>query len=230
MSALGAERISDVELAWHRYGTSWARVSTDLAAVPTGPAVLIIGDLVLQGAVVSGRAGEDAPASWSGIWSNGTAWDTVLKARPTYQSDDGVRLKTVLKDLAADCGVILPVTVAAGAPPDLAVGLFWTRPKYNGDGSRRTGRDELNALVRARAISPWWIDALGVTRFDVRATGEVAAVSRVIARDLTIGMRRAGVDSPASFVPGGLYEGARMGRVIVRESDGKGFTVETWVK
>jgi hypothetical protein len=195
-----------------------------------GPAVLTVGDLILQGTVVDGRAGEEAPSAWSGIWVTGAAWDTVLKVRPTYQNDEGVRLKTVLKDLGTDCGITMPQTLLAGAPPDLSVGPFWTRPKFNADKSRRTGRNELNALVSARAMPPWWIDALGNTRFATRTTGEVAAVSRVTGRDITIGMRRASVDSPASFVPGGTFDGARIGRVVVRESDGKGFTVETWIK
>lgn len=225
MSSIGSQRISGVELVWQRYGTSWARVSTELGAVPAGPAVLTIGDLILQGNVVPGRIGDNAPNAWSGIWVTGAGWDTVLPVRVAYQSDDGVRLKTVLKDLAKDCG-----GMALTQPADLSVGPFWTRPKFNADKRRRTGRDELNALVSARAVLPWWLDAQGVTRFDARTTGEVAAVSRVTGRDLTIGMRRASVDSPASFVPGGTFEGARMGRVIVRESEGKGFTVETWVR
>lgn len=223
MTLLGKQRLSRVELVWQRYGTSWARCSTELGAVPVGPAVLTIGDLILQGAVVSGRCGEDAPSSWSGIWVTGAAWDTVLPVRVAYQSDDGVRLKTVLKDLAADCG-----NAPLVQPADAALGPFWTRPKRNGDKSRRTGRDELNALVSARAMPPWWIDAQGITQASVRSFGEVAAVSRITARDLTIGMRRASVDSPASFVPGSTLESATIRRVVVRESDGAGFTVETW--
>ena len=225
MTTLGKERLSRVELVWQRYGTSWARCSTELGAVPAGPASLTIGDLTLQGVVVAGRIGETAPSSWSGIWVNGAAWDTVLKVRPTYQNDDGVRLKTVLKDLALDCGGAPLVQ-----PADLSVGPFWTRPKFNADKSRRTGRDELNAIVSARAMAPWWVDVAGITRSSARTLGEVAAISRVTARDLTIGMRRASVDSPAAFVPGSTFEGARIGRVIVRESDGQGFTVETWVR
>ncbi len=232
MSDLQGQRLARVELVWQRYGTSWARCSTELGAVPNGPATLTIGDLVLQGTVIGDRSGENAPSSWSGIWVNGAAWNTVLPVRVAYQSDDGVRLKTVLKDLAADCG-----SAPLAQPTDVALGPYWTRPKFNGDKSRRAGRDELNALVSRKAVAPWWLDTVTeggalreVTRFGGRATGEVAAVARVTGRDLTIGMRSLSVDSPASFVPGGTFEGARMGRVIVRETDGAGFTVETWIK
>ncbi len=226
MSDLAGQRLKKVELHRPRWGAAWARVSTELGAVPGGPATLTVGDLALKGTVIGDRSGEDAPSSWSGIWVNGAAWDTVLPARPAYQSDAGVRLKTVLKDLAADCGG--PAIVQ---PTDAALGAFWARPRRNGDRSLRTGRDELAALVRGGYVpAPWWADDLDVTRFGGRTTGEIAAASRVTARDPVQGMRFLGVDSVAAFVPGGTFEGARIGRVVIREADGDGFTVETWTR
>lgn len=224
MSTVGRERLQSVELHWPYYGGSWARVSTEVGRVPPGPATLVIGDLSLVGAILPDRAGDDAPSAWSGIWASGAAWDTVLPARDGYQSDDGVRLKTVLSDLAKECGnapLVMPV--------DVAVGTYWTRPLT--DGSRRpwTGKHELTTLARARAVpSPYWLDALGVTRFGPRPTGIIRAAARVTRRDLTRGMRLLGVDSPKAFAPGLSFEGDVISRMVIREKGGGGVSVETW--
>jgi hypothetical protein len=224
VSLLGTHRLQHVELHWPRWGTAWARVSTQVDPVAAGPAVLTIGDLVLAGTVLADREGESAPAAWSGLWVNGAGWDTVLPVRDAYQSDDGVRLKTVLTDLAKDCGALVIVQ-----PTDASLGAYWTRPKLNADRRPRTGRDELNDLTARRYVpASWWVDFENVTRWGGRTSGAVGVAARVMGRDLARGVRHLGVDSPASFVPGGTFEGARIGRVVIREQDDAGFTVETW--
>lgn len=203
------------------YGSAWAHVETENGAVTTGPATLVVGDLALVGAVVGGQAGENGPSSWAGIWRSGTAWDTVLPARPAYQNDSGVRLLTVLNQLASDCGaVIIP-------PTNATMGTFWTRASRSASGKRRTGRDELDALIKGRFLAPWWPDPLGVTRFSPRAGIPVVAASRVTGRDLTRGSRTIGTESPLAFTPGNIFEGEIINRLIVRETSAK-ITVETW--
>ena len=225
MSTIGTKRLQSVELHWPYYGGAWARVSTEIDTVAPGPATLTIGDLVLVGAILPDRAGENAPASWSGIWASGSGWSTVLPPRKDcYQNDDGVHLKTVLGDLAKDCGG-MPIV----QPPDRSVGLYWTRPLLGGDRRPWTGRDELAALARGNYVpSPYWIDAAGVTRFGPRPTGSVTAAARVTKRDLTRGLRVLGVDSPKAFAPGLSFENAVISRLVIRETSGGSVTVETW--
>jgi hypothetical protein len=223
MSTLGTRRIQEVELHWPEYGAALARVTTEAGSVPVGPATLTIGDLSLVGAVLPDRAGEDAPASWSGVWKSGAAWDTVLPVKPPHQSDDGVRLKTVIAALVLECG-----SPAIVAPADRALGAHWCRPKRDAAGLPWTGADELAALARARALLPWWVTAAGVTRFDARPAGTITAASRVSGRSLTRGVRTIGVDSPVAFAPGLTFEGARIARIIVRDSGGGSPTLELW--
>lgn len=221
MSQLGAERIQRVELHYPRYGTAWARVSTVANAVPVGPATLTVGDLVLAGAVLPDRNGENSPSSWTGIWVNGAGWDTVLPPRAPYQNDDGVRLKTVITHLAIDCGVSVTL------PTDAPMSTHWCRTMRAGNLAPRTGRDELAVLVRRSYIPTWYVDPAGVTRFTPRSSGSVMATTRILDRDLTRGRRLVGLESPAAFVPGGTFEGATIERVVICESAGK-LTLETW--
>jgi len=223
-SKIGSLVLQSVELHWTYYGGAWARVSTEAGEVSPGPASLTIGDLVLVGTVLPDRAGIEAPSSWSGIWAQGAAWDTVLPKRDGYQNDNGVRTKTVLGDLVKECG-----NPAIVMPPDVAVGTYWTRPLTGGDRRPWTGKHELTALAQARGLpSPFWMDAANVTRFGPRPTGNVSAAARVTKRDLARGMRLLGVDSPKAFAPGLSFEGAVISRIVMREKSGNGVTVETW--
>ncbi len=221
MSTLGTQLIQRVELHYPRYGTAWARVSTVANAVPSGPATLTVGDLALTGTVLPGRGGEDSPSSWAGIWVNGAGWDTALPARPPYQNDSGVRLKTVLLDLAKDCGVSVTL------PADVPIAPHWGRVMLAGNGAPRTGRDELAMLVRRGYIPTWYVTPANGTMFATRSSGPVTAATRVLSRDLTRGRRVLGCESPAAFIPGGTFEGATIERVVVHESAGK-MTLETW--
>ncbi len=221
MSTLGVERIKRAELHYPRYGTAWARVSTVANAVPAGPATLTIGDLALVGTVLPGRGGEDSPSSWTGIWVNGAGWDTVLPARAPYQNDSGVRLKSVLSDLAVDCGVSVTL------PADVPMAAHWLRATHTGNGVPRTGRDELAILMRRGYITTWYVNPQDVTVFAARTSGEVKATVRILSRDLARGRRVVGLESPAAFVPGGTFESAIIERVVIHEDAGK-LTLETW--
>lgn len=221
MSTIGAASIQKIELHWPRWGNAWARIHTAKGAPAPGPATLKLVDLSLVGAVLP-QSGDNGPAEWSGIFVQGAGWDTQLPARPTYQNDAGVRLKNVLIDLAKDCGGLALVQ-----PADATLGTFWTRPTLSARRAPWTGRDELAALVRGGHVLPWWVDPAGVTRFGGRTSGAVTAPARIIDRDLTRGRRMLGIDKVVPFAPGGMYEGARIERLIVRE-DGDSLTCETW--
>lgn len=223
MSTLGGKKIQAVELHWPTWGSWWARVATEAGTVPDGLTTLTIGDLSLVGTVLPERNGEGAPSSWSAIVMGAAAWDTVLPARAAYQSDDGVRLKTVLADLARECGGAL-----MAQPKDAALGPFWARPRLGPGGRPWTGRDELAALVRVGALGGWWPDIAGVTRFGARPGGVVLAKTREQPGTPTRGLRMVGVDAPAAFAPGKSWQGRTIGRTVIRDTSGGAIRVELW--
>jgi hypothetical protein len=226
VSTLGASaKIHRVELNLPQYGTAWARVETVAAIVPAGAATLVLGDLSLVGTVLAPQAGENAPSTWVGVWVSGAGWDVPLPPRKAYQSDAGVRLKTILADLAKDAGN-LPIVL----PSDASVGPFWCRSRLGADKRARTMRDELFALQRGGFLTALpYVDPLGVTRFGGRTSGPVTATARVLRRDLDQWRRVIGVDSPAAFVPGATFEGVTIGRVVIRENAGA-IELETWTR
>lgn len=221
MSFLASQRIQKVALHVPP-GSAWADVETESGAVAPGPATLMVGNVALIGTVLPGQSGENGPSSWAGRWINGAAWLTVLPPRPPYQNDGGVRLSTVLDALAKDCGAVI---VKPSSDP--FIGPFWTRALVNADGSRRTGRDELAALVRGRFVEPWWVDPLNVTHFGTRPGIPIVAAHRILSRDLAHGLRTIGTESPLAFMPGNIVEGQTIARSIIREVQSN-LIVETW--
>lgn len=225
MSTLGGITIQTVELHIPRWGGARARIETADGAVPVGPATLIVGNLSLVGNVVPERAGENAASSWVGIWESGFAWQTILVGRTAYQNDDGVQLKSILTDLARECG-----RVAIEQPTNRSVGAWWVRKRLGPDRKSRTGADELAELGRAGYLpGPWWADVDGTTRFGGRTAGAVTVEARLLGRDLDAGRREIGTESPAAFLPGGSYDGATIGRVVIRERNAE-LRVETWAR
>ncbi len=222
MSTLGTARLQAVELHWPTWGAWWARCSTEIGVVPPGKATLTIGDRALVGTVLPGRFGEGAPSSWSAIVTGGAAWSAVLKPRAAYQNDDGVRLKTVLGDLATECKATIV------QPPDAPLGAYYARPSTGATRRPLTGKDALDALVRARILAGWWVDALDVTRFGPRPAGDIVATVRKMPSDPTRGVRVVGVDSVAPFVPGLRFEGVTVARMVIRETGHAPPVVELW--
>jgi hypothetical protein len=228
MSTLNGKPLTRCELRIPRYGQWQADVDVDTTATLAGRVTLIVGDLQLVGDVVPGRAGFDAPARFRAIVKGGLAWDTLLTmttARParSYQSDspNGVRLKSILLDLAIDCG-----GVSLELPADVRIGAAFSRLASTPSAPLR-GVDVLAALVARGRILPWWVDLAGVTRFTTRTGPAVTAAARVLARDLGAGMRLLGVDSASAFLPGGTFEGVTIGKTIIRETKGE-LRVEVW--
>ncbi len=232
MSTIDGKTIQRVRLHLPSAGGWRADVSTTEGAPRTGVRVaLVVGGLSLVGTVWPSRAGQDGPAAWHGVAFGGSGWDTYLgKSHASYQGDPGVKLSTVLGDLAADCGETLAAKGQPGAAVDVSLGPWWQRPiDVPGDPTRRyRGREALAALRAGGYVGPWWVDGVGVTRFDARPAAAIPdAKARVLGRDLALGRRTIGTDTAALFVPGAVFEGKVIRAVVLSETSGE-LRLESW--
>lgn len=209
VSGIGIRRVA---LALPRYGAWRASVELVGAEAPTGAVTLTVGDLSLVGTVVEG--GLDSTDAPSVAIEGAPGWKRPLEAPLSYQSDGGVRLRTVVSDLASRAGE--PVE----QPVDVDLGRFW--------GRAATGRlrDVLSVLRLRGRLGPWRVDPDGVTRFGVREGGE-ASQARVLSRKRSLGLLRVGTESPADLLPGKSLEGEAIERVFLVEEQGR-LRAEVW--
>lgn len=177
---------------------------------PPGPALLQVADLALQGSVLADRGGLDGPDLPSVVVAGGAGWERLLARPGVYASPAGIRLSTVLQDLAILAGEPF------GAPAERLLG---TRYEWTASlpGRPRRVRSVLADLVQRGAIPTWRIPPDGAARFD--AWPAIGAADRfagaVTARDLVRGIRNVGLtDKAAAFLPGATLEGATIQRVI----------------
>lgn len=221
MSTLGTQRLSKVEVSIPRWGAAFGSVVLEQGPAPApGIYTLTIADLPLVVSVLPGRSGEDAPSKPHVAIANGVGWETAIRAK-SYYSPLGVRLSTVLTDLARDCG-----KMTIDLPTDGSLGTRYVRAG-SAPFHPRTGRDMLATLVALRTVRPWWVDIDGRTRFGGRVGAAVAASARIMSRDLALCTRTLAVDSAAAWLPGNSFEGAVIGRVVIRETPGS-LAVQTW--
>lgn len=224
MTTLGSQRASSVHLAIPGYGTARANVVFETGAAPAaGPATLTMYGLVMAGTIV--RPDIDAPDLPHAVWVNGAGWDAPLPAR-SYYSANGVRVATVLRDLATDTGEVFAVD------PAVTVGTATVGHWYARRGSTptepSTGRQALLTLWRLGYVPPWWVDGQGRTNFGTRPGGAAVGRADVMRRDASVGLRVFGCDDPAGFLPGTTLEGVTTRRLVVKETGGGALVGEAW--
>ncbi len=214
MALLGTRRTTDLDLMLPPAGGWLGYCSLDSGDPPSAGAVtLTVGDLQLVGRILPDRGGLDAPAHPRVVVAGGDGWRTLL-SRGDYSSTNGVRLLTVLKDLATLAGETYD------APADVTLG-----PSYGWEASmpRRPirARAVLADLMALGAIPTWRVAASGRTRFDAWPTLPAAdARGRIVSRDLSRGMREVALDnSVAAFLPGATLEGVTIARLAIHEHD-----------
>ena len=219
MSTVGTAHAHTLRLTVPQYGQWRLDAVLEGGAAPAEGATVsaLVGDLALTGRVL--RAGNDAPDRPHVIVIGGLGWERPLATPVAYQSDAGIMLSTVLRDLATRAGETIE------QPADVPIGLAYAT------GSRRTVRDALTAIVAAGYAQPWRVDSDGVTRFGARTGGTISARATVIRRNLGVSLRVVGIDSPAAFLPGNvLVDGdASIGitRLVVDEATNR-LEVEVW--
>lgn len=204
----------DASVLWPALGSIRADVVlVSGSAPPVGAAAtLTLVDLDVVGTVETSSL--DAPDRPRVIVRTGLGWDRAIGKAISYESNGGVRLSTVLRDLARIAGEKIV------EPADLIIGVAWGCDAACGSRSLRV-RDALAALTRSGYLSPWRADPDGVTRFGSRVGVPVTARATVMRRDAAAGLTVVGLDSPAAFAPGGSVEDVAFSRVVLRDAAGK---------
>lgn len=142
-------------------------------------------------------------------------WRRAVRAR-RYRADNGIRLSTTARDLAADAKELLEVDPAL----DRVLGYAWMRP----EGLASAALDELAAV--------WWVAPDGVTRLGPRPTVQAPDHLAIDPYEPDIGRAVIGVpdDDLARLIPGAVIpelDGFVVGSAIVRLTDRR-IDVEVW--
>lgn len=210
MSLLNGRRTTDLELMIPQAGgwvaTGHLESGDPLAA---GQATLVLGDISLVCAVLPGRGGADAPSRPSFVVAGGAGWQTPLPAPDgAYASPSGVRLRTVLADLARAAGELYD------APADATLG-----PAY-GWTAGTTVDAVLAELVARGALAPWRVQPNGRTSFTPwPSIGAADKLGQIIDRRLARGVREVALtNAVARWLPGATVEGVTIRRVTFKET------------
>lgn len=214
MSTLGAQRIVDLELHIPPTGGCWGTLKLEQGALPPlGFATLQLGDLPLVVSVV--RRGYDAPATPRVVVAGGAGWRTLLPAPGgSYSSAGGVRLLTVLRDLAAIAGE------PYDAPAEASLGPFYGWETSTPLAALRA-RHVLADIVVCGAIPTWRVTPGGRTRFDAWPALPAADQHVDLIPDRLLEQGRRGFSvkgSAAALLPGAVLDGATIARVKFTES------------
>jgi hypothetical protein len=205
---------------WAEFGSWNVDGCLDHGPVPTGEATVVIGDLEFTGTIK--RAGEDAPEKPHFVLVGGLGWHTAIARPLSFQNDSGVKLRTVLKNLASAAGI-----TAIEYPTDVTIGRYYeciaSRP-----GHEATYADALNELYYAGYCPSWRVDPDGVTRFGSRAATETEGRHTTLSPNKGVGETTYGIDSPAAFWPGGLIDSVPTKRLEIRQLRSGKLELDAW--
>lgn len=213
MSKLGSAVIHELGLRYPHAGSWRADVVLTTSELPTAETTLTIGDLTLQKGGVM-RAGLDPGNRARVVVVGGLGWHSLVEQPISFQSDGGVRLSSVLSEIAKRAKQTIE------QPADSTIGSHYecvaSRP-----GEPVRWIDVLDALARDGYVAPWRVDPDGVTRFGVRAAAEVKARATVLHADAEAGVITYGLDDPATFLPGNTIDGRLIHSLELRETSGR---------
>ena len=217
MSTLGALRVLVADVHIPPSGGWFATVSLDSSTLPPiGATVLTIGDLQLVGSVI--RADwDDVPNGGRPIATvrGGAGWRLPVVRAGSYSSAGGVKLSTVLVDLATMTGetVVVPAS-------DVSLGseFAW---QAHAPLAPVHGAHVLAELVARASLSTWRVEPFtGRTVFSRwPALAAADGRGRITDRARDRGRRTVGLDvQVAAFLPGATLEGLTIARTVLRAS------------
>lgn len=183
-ASLNGVRLTSATVSIPRVGAWVADVAlADAPKTTTGPQALVVGDLVMSGAVVRGTG--YAGAGWVRLVGGRGGWSSTVSAR-AYALASGVPASLVLADLAVEALETIVAVEATGT-----VGFQYARVK----GPARATLDRL--------APSWWVDAQGLTHPRARLTGiPVTGDFQVISWRPDLGIVDVASDVLSTWVPG----------------------------
>jgi hypothetical protein len=223
MSSIRGRRVARIEAHIPSAGQWIAHAILEVGGVPEpGPAEVRIANLTLQGTVLPTRRGLDGPDQPTCVVLGGAGWRTLLPREGKYASPVGVRLLTVLEDLAGLAGE--PYDAPSDVLLDSAYG--WSAATSS---APRRARGVLDDLVARGALPTWRMTPAGRTVFSAwPPIGPADGIARVLSRRLSVGQRKLGLDTrAAALLPGATLEGDLIRRTILIDTGGS-LTAEVW--
>lgn len=203
-ATLAGTRVSSAVVRFPAAGVWSAELELVDPVTLTGAVSLVLEDLTLACTVVRGGPVEGS-ASYL-VTGGAGGWSGLPPGRPVgakaYRNDAGVKLSTVLVDVARDAGE--KVSLAADRP----IGVVFVR-------QAGPGWDTL-----ARLCPSWWVDGAGVTQVGPRPATPITLKTRLLGWTRKAGLRILAADALAPFVPGAVLEGAPLLDVVLRATRG----------
>lgn len=215
MSTLGTLHALELDVHLPPSGAWFGTVVLNASELPAiGPTTLTIGDLVLVGGVIRADF-DDHPGGGRVVATvrGGPGWRLPVARAGSYSSSSGVRLSTVLRDLAAMAGE------AYVAPPDVSIGTGFSWQMHTPLGIVHCDH-VLDDLVARGYLPTWRVEPFtGRTVFSAwPAIGPADGRGRVVDRAGARGRRTVGLDvQVAAFLPGATLEGVKIARTHLHE-------------
>lgn len=182
--SIGSIRVTKGLVRVPRQGMLWGDAEIEGGSALEGQQTLTIGDVSYLIDIVPSRGGTVASQSRFQL-RQALAWDAIVNARG-YQSSAGVRVHTVLRDLA------------------LAVGASIKLPSINttlGEHYQRRGNVRAREILRSLCPA-WYVSTENVVQCDARPSGVVSGEYRILDFNLQRRVRTVGTEKPSGFVPG----------------------------
>lgn len=188
---LGGYTATSTRLSIPGWGLSYADVTVDGEHALTGATSLVLADLTVKCAVLSG--GPAVGLSFFRVVVGAGGWGKQLKKR-SYTNDGGVKLVTVLQDAANEAGETFDATTV---DPSKVVGTYYVRQA-----------DLACRVLEQFAHGAWYVGEDGVTRLGARPASTLTAPAPVTSQvDLAQQRVTISSDTIAQVLPGLTYQG-----------------------
>jgi hypothetical protein len=197
--------VTDARLFIPAWGCCYADISIDGEFPLTGKQTLVLNDLNFSGTILSG--GPATGRSFFRVVAGAGGWGKTV-AKRSYANDAGVKLITVLIDVAQEVGETFDLTTI---DPSATVGTSFARPS-----------EPASRVLEQVAQSNWYVDVDGLTRIGKRKpsdlTGKVTITSPT---DRAAGEIELSSETIAAIKPGLMIEGLTILDVVHEIAEGK---------
>ena len=196
---LAGKRVTHATVTIPAWGTWYADVSIDGEETLSGQVDLALADVTFKGTVLSG--GPAVGRSHYFVVGGFGGWGKTLTCK-SYANDAGVKLSTVLGDVASEVGESIdPATV-----PTTRLGPSFVRPK-----------EPAGRVLEQLSSKSWYVASDGITRLGARASTVLpSGFTRTSPVDRAGGCVELAGELIASLVPGVVVDGLEAVDVVHR--------------